>query len=186
MVFFQVGTFQYLTKTIAPLESLELTSFGSCLTWFDLGVTHFWNKELQVDLFTRLQTVINHLFGGIRAGSLAGCLETTHLWPGHLSSALRCARTGDTKLGLGSRWVLMIDDATSSNKMKQVPKKDTVSLPKCRTACGERTAAIGCFPPSIGSQVSSKEELPHPPGRAAYSRSQAPHLLPAVQPRTPQ
>ena len=93
-------------------------------------------------------------------------------------STTRCARTGDTKLGLGSRWVLMMDDATSSNKMKQVPKKE-IPDPKCqRPACGERTAAIGCFPPSIGChQVSSKEELPHPPGRAAYSRSQAPHLL---------
>ena len=63
-------------------------------------------------------------FGGIRAGSLAGCLETTHLWPGHLSSALRCARTGDGTPNWdwdpgGCWWLMMRRHQTRWNKFQK-------------------------------------------------------------------
>ena len=59
---------------------------------------------IKMILFPRSRPVVPHIHfnanAGITAGSLAGCLETTHLWPAHPSSATWRARTGDTKLGL--------------------------------------------------------------------------------------
>ena len=118
--FFQVETFQ------SPIsDQNHCPIFGSCLTWFDLGSPIFWTRELQVNLFMRLQTVINHLIGGIRAGSLADCLETIHLWPAHLSSgAVPVLGTAHWDWDPGYCRLML---RSHKNKMKEVPKRDICS-----------------------------------------------------------